>query len=227
MDALAAYVSSLTSVPLSPYRNTDGSLTAEGELGKQVFANAGCGDCHGGAEFTDSALGVLHDVGTIGSDSGSRLGQPLTGFDTPTLKGVWATAPYLHDGSAPTLARAIEAHSDVLLSESDLRALVSYLQQIDELELAAPQRRTEATFTVSFDQEEIAEGQSATLTVAVSNGVTFAEDQTITLDFAGERLRRSRTTRCRRSLWPSRRARLQWPPHSRRWTTRRRRRPRQ
>ena len=133
LDALAAYVSSLTRVPLSPYRNADGSLTAEGELGKQVFANEGCGDCHSGAEFTDSALSVLHDVGTISSGSGGRLGQLLAGFDTPTLKGVWATAPYLHDGSASTLAQAIDAHSDVSLSDSALSALVRYLQQIDEL----------------------------------------------------------------------------------------------
>lgn len=32
-----------------------------------------------------------------------RLGQPLTGIDTPTLLGVWNGAPYFHDGSAPTL----------------------------------------------------------------------------------------------------------------------------
>ena len=42
-----------------------------------------------------------------------------------------------------------------------------------------------ATFEVSFDREAIAEGQAATLTVAIANGVTFAEDQTIALDFAG------------------------------------------
>ena len=42
-----------------------------------------------------------------------------------------------------------------------------------------------ATLTVSADPVEIAEGESATVTVAVSNGVTFATDQTITLDLAG------------------------------------------
>ncbi|MXY16082.1 MAG: PKD domain-containing protein [Acidobacteria bacterium] len=132
LDALAAYVSSLTDVPPSPWRNSDGTLTAEGEVGRQVFVDEGCDNCHGGAEFTDSALGVLHDVGTIRPTSGERLGQSVTGFDTPTLKGVWATAPYLHDGSATTLAQAIEAHRDVALSASALSALVSYVQQIDD-----------------------------------------------------------------------------------------------
>ena len=43
----------------------------------------------------------------------------------------------------------------------------------------------EAEFTVSADPDEIAAGESSTLTVEIANGVTFAEDQTITLDFAG------------------------------------------
>ena len=43
----------------------------------------------------------------------------------------------------------------------------------------------EAEFTVSADPVEIAEGESSTLTVEIANGVTFAEDQTITLDLSG------------------------------------------
>ena len=42
-----------------------------------------------------------------------------------------------------------------------------------------------ATFTVSADAEAIAEGESATLTVAISNGVTFAQDQTVSLAISG------------------------------------------
>ena len=136
LDALAAYVESLTDVPPSPYRDAEGRLTAEGENGRRVFAEQGCGGCHSGAAFTDSAPGVLHDVGTAGAASGKRAGGPLAGFDTPTLKGVWASAPYLHDGSASTLAQAIKAHVDVSLSEDALRALVGYVRQIDELELS-------------------------------------------------------------------------------------------
>ena len=43
----------------------------------------------------------------------------------------------------------------------------------------------EASFTVSAAPDEIAEGESSAVTVAIVNGVTFARDQTITLDFAG------------------------------------------
>ena len=41
-----------------------------------------------------------------------------------------------------------------------------------------------ATFTVSASPAQIEEGESSTLTVAIANGVTFAADQTIALDFA-------------------------------------------
>ncbi len=47
--------------------------------------------------------GVCTDVGTLRTTSGQRLGAALTGIDTPTLLGVWDTAPYFHDGSAATL----------------------------------------------------------------------------------------------------------------------------
>ena len=40
-------------------------------------------------------------------------------------------------------------------------------------------------FAVSVDPEQIAEGESATVTVAITNGVRFAEDQAITLEVAG------------------------------------------
>ena len=182
LDALAAYVSSLTAVPPSPYRTADGSLTAQGELGRQVFANTGCDDCHGGAAFTDSAPGVRHDVGTIGAASGKRLGETLAGLDTPTLKGVWATAPYLHDGSASTLSEAVEAHSDVSLSDSALAALVSYLRQIDEF---AGADGDAATWEVAVAPSEIEEADAATVTVSIANGTTFSSDQTVSLTTSG------------------------------------------
>ena len=42
-----------------------------------------------------------------------------------------------------------------------------------------------ATFAVSADAEAISEGHSATLTVAIANGVTFATNQTIDLAASG------------------------------------------
>ena len=136
LDALAAYVDSLITFGDSPNRNEDGTLTAEGEAGRTVFQTTGCASCHNGTAFTDSALLALHDVGTIEVSSGGRIGGQLTGFDTPTLRGLWETAPYLHNGSALTLGEAVNAHSGVEVSGADLDALVSYLNQIDDSEPA-------------------------------------------------------------------------------------------
>jgi len=108
LDALAAYVASLgpDTIPKSPHRAPDGALTAAAVRGLAEFDALGCADCHTGPERvaqTTTALD-LRDVGTVGSRSGQRLGGPLAGIDVPTLKGLHATAPYLHTGAAASLA---------------------------------------------------------------------------------------------------------------------------
>ena len=133
LDALAAYVSSLDRIPDSPYRNFDGSLGQQATLGRELFIERGCHNCHGGAQFRD---GLRHDVGTSTAASGQGQGQPLAsrGFDTPTLLGVWNTAPYLHNGQAQTLEEVLldQQHVGVLSSTERLR-LVSYLRCIDSV----------------------------------------------------------------------------------------------
>lgn len=140
LDALAAYVASLKASDASPYRNANGTLTADALAGQALFRGAGgCLACHGGTDVTDSAGGVLRNVGTIKASSGKRLGQTLTGLDTPTLKGAWATGPYLHDGSAATLldvlttANAANQHGAAgSLTATQRGQLVAYLQQLDD-----------------------------------------------------------------------------------------------
>ncbi len=123
LDALAAYVSSLDAgtAPRSPWRNPDGSMTSAAVAGQSHFSALGCADCHSGASLTDSTLGTatLHDVGTLRTTSGQRLAGPLLGIDTPSLLGVWAGAPYFHDGSATTLEDVFQiAGGTVLPAES-------------------------------------------------------------------------------------------------------------
>lgn len=139
LDDLAAYVTSLDRIPRSPFRNPDGTLTERGIAGRALFLELGCDSCHAGDDFTDSAEGKVHDVGTLTALSGNRLGGELLGIDTPTLLGIWQTAPYLHDGSAPTLRDVLTTrnpegkHGDVSdLSEQQLEDLVAYLQQVDQ-----------------------------------------------------------------------------------------------
>ena len=139
LDALADYVASLDSFDDSPLRNTDGSLSSAAAAGKTLFASANCASCHSGSAFTDSAPGNLHDIGTIRASSGNRLGGLLDGIDTPTLRGVATSSPYLHDGSADTLDDAIAAHdSAATLSAAEVAQIATYLREIDGTEPAPP-----------------------------------------------------------------------------------------
>ncbi len=139
LDALAEFLATLDHVHPSPHRDADGSLSEAAWRGRQLFQQAGCQECHGGLDFTDSPTGVLHDVGTLVATSGSRLGGPLEGLDTPTLRGVWETAPYLHDGSAATLLEVVLRNTQDLhgstqgLSDGERSDLVAYLEQIDNV----------------------------------------------------------------------------------------------
>ena len=103
LDALAAYVSSLTPshTPRSPLRNANGTFTAAAVAGEAVFTAQNCASCHSGTSFTNNAL---MNVGTQSALSGSRLGLALPGIDTPTLQGLHATRVYLHHGQAATLS---------------------------------------------------------------------------------------------------------------------------
>ncbi|HEU0202797.1 MAG TPA: PA14 domain-containing protein [Burkholderiaceae bacterium] len=138
LDALAAYVASLTSFDTSPYRTSSGALTSAADAGKTLFQNLDCGSCHSGTAFTGSGVNTPVNIGTLKPASGQRLGAALTGVDIPTLRDVWSTAPYLHDGSAATLESAVQAHSGVSISDTDLGNLVAYLRQIGAEESTAP-----------------------------------------------------------------------------------------
>jgi cytochrome c peroxidase len=136
MDSLANYVRSLNKIPDSPYKNADGTLTADAKQGEKLFLEKGCNDCHSGPFFTDAATNNLHDIGTLKPTSGHRLGGPLTGISTPTLQGLWMTAPYLHDGRAKTLQDAIKvmrnkANHEIYTTAHERDLLAAYLMQID------------------------------------------------------------------------------------------------
>jgi sugar lactone lactonase YvrE len=148
LDALAAYVNLAIPAPVPP--TTDPKLVVRGAA---VFRDTGCGSCHSGPRFTDSGAGntnldlagpiVLHDVGTCVTDGKApdAAHEDLAGharaacmFDTPSLTGIASTPPYLHDGSAATLAdcaRIMVANTGhAPLSASDLGALVEYLKSL-------------------------------------------------------------------------------------------------
>ena len=141
LDALAAYVSSLTQVPISPVE-PDALGVSEGQ---ELFNDpaVGCADCHPAPHYTDASwtspgVPLLHDVGTLTAASGARLGGALQGVDTPSLLGVHATAPYLHDGSAASLHDVLDSRNPndehgvtSHLSTAERQQLVSFLRSLD------------------------------------------------------------------------------------------------
>ena len=134
--------------------------------GKTLFTQLGCATCHSGPALTDSGAGnptldltgpvvstqtpggvLLHDVGTCSQadfpdvDHEDILGDARAAcvFDTPSLRGLADSAPYLHDGSAATLddvvpsmlaAVAQPGLSAPTLTADQQRALVEYLRSL-------------------------------------------------------------------------------------------------
>jgi mono/diheme cytochrome c family protein len=90
--AVDAYLKSLKPIR-SPYL-VGGNLSASARRGKGLFAQARCASCHKGPYLTDMKK---YDLGT-----GERINRNVK-FDTPTLREVWRTAPYLHHGRAVSI----------------------------------------------------------------------------------------------------------------------------
>ena len=126
LEAVRAYLRSLRPAP-SPYLEDDGTLSDVAKRGRELFEDpeVGCARCHPGPLFTDKKM---HDVGT--QHALDRKGA----FDTPALREIWRTAPYLHDGSAATMHEVLtdynknDEHGKTShLSEEQLRALCEYV----------------------------------------------------------------------------------------------------
>ena len=129
LDALAGYLASLQSYPQSPLYT--GNLSAAAVSGQAVFQRENCAGCHSGTQQTDSGSGVVHNIGTLTVATGSTGGGPVHGIDTPTLDFLWATAPYLHDGSAWSIAEAVLAHDGINVTVQEALNLELYLMETD------------------------------------------------------------------------------------------------
>lgn len=111
------------------------ALTEAASRGQALFAKSGCASCHSGREFTDLAFHRLPGEPAIPANGDFGLAR-VTGrgedrgmFRTPSLRNVTLTAPYLHDGSADTLADAIARHGVTLNAddEADMAAFMNAL----------------------------------------------------------------------------------------------------
>ncbi|WP_244670451.1 cytochrome-c peroxidase [Rhodoplanes elegans] len=127
LDALATFLRSLVT-PGSRFdrwlAGESGVLTAREVEGYRLFKQLGCIACHQGA--------------AVGANMFQRHGifRPLASPEpavvrVPSLRNVVATAPYFHDGSAPTLADAVRrmgvAQLDHRLDDGQVSAIVDFL----------------------------------------------------------------------------------------------------
>ena len=123
LDALVAYMSSIR-VPDSPLRSKSESI----DQGRSLFNTLGCQTCHTPPLYTDLKL---HDVGTGDPAKEKNSHGHGTKFDTPSLRGIWLTAPYLHDGSALTLEEVLQTGSthNVFdsIDDSEVKALINFI----------------------------------------------------------------------------------------------------
>jgi YVTN family beta-propeller protein len=114
------YLKALRPVP-SPLL-VNGELSDLAKEGRKVFEKLKCGECHSGPYYTDMKY--------------HRIGEDVEfekGWDTPTLREVWRTAPYLFDGRAATMEEVFEVHKhgiDKKVSKKDIEALVEYVNSL-------------------------------------------------------------------------------------------------
>jgi len=99
---------------------------------------AGCARCHGGITFS----GALHAAGdeaatALYADTGVATGR----FKVPGLRNVAKTAPYMHDGSLPTLMAVIEFYDrgggqrrlkPLALNQGEKDDLVAFLESLTD-----------------------------------------------------------------------------------------------
>ncbi|MDR1380523.1 MAG: c-type cytochrome [Tannerella sp.] len=123
MDAYLRNLSPVESPCLQEYRRKDPR-----QKGRKLFEQAGCLQCHGGQYLTD---GAKYDAGTGDGDDEGRA------FDTPSLRELWRTAPYLYDGRAETLRDVFtkynpgDRHGTTRhLSREELDALILYIKTL-------------------------------------------------------------------------------------------------
>jgi cytochrome c peroxidase len=134
-------------------RRDESAVSDEVKQGHAIFfGKGGCNQCHLNQNFTDSRF---HNIG-IGWDPGAgRFGDEgryqvtddpadLGAFKTPTLRDVARRAPYMHDGSLPTLRAVVEHYNrggirnpnlsarltPLGLTDAEIDALVAFLNAL-------------------------------------------------------------------------------------------------
>jgi cytochrome c peroxidase len=138
LDAMATFEQSLLTPGSRFDRWLGGDMSALSDKerdGYRLFKSLGCSACHQGVNVGGNLMqrqGIFRPL---------VPGKPEI-VRVPSLRNVAATAPYFHDGSAPTLADAIRrmaaAQLDRTVSDQQVDSLVAFLQSLTGTFRGAP-----------------------------------------------------------------------------------------
>jgi cytochrome c peroxidase len=130
LDAIATYERSLQTPGSRFDRWLDGdaaALSTEEQAGYQLFKSLGCIACHQGVNVGGNLFqrhGIFHPLASP---------DPAI-LRVPSLRNVATTPPYFHDGSAATLADAVQkmgiSQLNLTLSDPQIDAVVAFLNTL-------------------------------------------------------------------------------------------------
>jgi cytochrome c peroxidase len=145
LDAIAIYERSLVTPGSRFDRWLAGdsvAITPDELSGYQLFKSLGCISCHQGVNVGGNLFqrhGIFHPLGSA---------EPEL-IRVPSLRNVATTAPYFHDGSAPTLSQAVKAMGiaqlDRVLTDQQIAAIVAFLETLTGTYKGRPVRPATAT----------------------------------------------------------------------------------
>jgi cytochrome c peroxidase len=130
LDAIATYERSLVTPGSRFDRWLEGdtaALSAEEQDGYQMFKSLGCVSCHQGVNIGGNLFerhGIFHPLASPKPEI----------LRVPSLRNVATTPPYFHDGSAPTLRKAVRkmafSQLDETLSDHQIETIVAFLNTL-------------------------------------------------------------------------------------------------
>lgn len=141
--AMAAFERTMISfdTPFDKAGRGGAPLSAQAQRGAKVFfGEAGCAACHSGLNFTDYRFHRLTASIDPGLNEVSGRTDDLNRFRTPGLRNVALTAPYLHDGSAATLADALRAHGVKAVKIGHVTDIIAFLETLTDASFVADRR---------------------------------------------------------------------------------------
>ena len=148
--AIAAYERTVLSgvTPFDRWVNGDDhAISGSAVRGFKVFNGKGnCAACHQGWRLTDDGF---HDIGMPDADRGRAaiapgIEQLEHAFKTPTLRNVALRAPYMHDGSVPTLSAVIDHYDTGFVERNSLDS------NMHRLNLSAGEKRDLLAFMATL-----------------------------------------------------------------------------